>query len=373
MSDLAAVIAIAAACSGGVGVLAVLAAPLLRRRTLRQVFAAVAAVAVLAFVAGVVGTARAMFLSAHDFRVTLVVSATAGLVSLGVALLLARHVQRGSEVLRVAARELGDHGKYRAASFPATAELAALSAELEDASRKLEEVRRRERALDTSRRELVAWVSHDLRSPLAGMRAMAEALEDGVAPDPERYHKQIRVEVDRLNQMVDDLFELACIQAGALRLNKEPLSLSDVVSDTIAATDPLARAKDVQLSGHAAQPLTDVHGDVAELSRAVTNLVVNAIRHTPSGGTVVVDAAAHNGGASLRVTDSCGGLTTDELERLFDPARRGNGRTPSADRGAGLGLAIVRGIVEAHGGTVDVRNVGTGCRFELVLPGHTAD
>ena len=146
----------------------------------------------------------------------------AAVVSLATALLLGRWVVARSRALALAARSFGDGGDFAAPDGPATAELAALSRELAATSAKLAESRDRERALETSRRELVAWISHDLRTPLAGLRAMAEALEDGVAADPDRYLRQIRTEVERLNGMVGDLFELSRIHAGALALSPVP-------------------------------------------------------------------------------------------------------------------------------------------------------
>src|SRR5690606_10833027 len=147
-----------------------------------------------------------------------------------------------------------------------------------------------ERALERSRRDLVAWVSHDLRTPLAGLRAMAEALEDGVAEDPGRYHKQMRVEVDRLTRMVDDLFELSRIHADALQLSFSQVSLPDLVSDTLAGADALAKAKGIKLFGRAGNVPAWVRADQRELSRVMSNLVANAIQHTPDDGTVVVEA-----------------------------------------------------------------------------------
>jgi signal transduction histidine kinase len=222
--------------------------------------------------------------------------------------------------------------------------------------------------MERSRRELVAWVSHDLRTPLAGLRAMAEALEDNVAEDPEIYHTRIRQSVDRLTGMVDDLFELSRIHAGALRLSLEHIPLADLVDEAVVGADPLARARGVRLSADV-RTGRSVCVDVNEVSRALTNLVANAIRHTPSDGAVRVEATERDGRAVLAVVDACGGIPDDDLDRVFEVAWRGTAaRTPEPLAGAGLGLAIVRGIVEAHSGEVDVRNVVGGCRFEVRLP-----
>lgn len=298
--------------------------------------------AVVAVVVGVVATAERMFLSSHDLGVVLVVCAAAGVVAVVTGLVLARRVDQ----IELHSRELAEH-----------------QARAEEAER--------------TRRELVAWVSHDLRTPLAGMRAMTEALEDGVAPDPQRYFRQLRTEVDRLTGMVDDLFELSRINAGALQLVRERISLTDVVGDVVAAAAPLAAARGVRLAAEAEPGTSDtIDADERELRRAIANLVGNAIRHTPHDGTVQVTASVVNGTATVTVTDACGGIPDAELARVFEAGYRGDlARTPDPDGGAGLGLAIVQGIVNAHGGAVDVRNVSGGCRFEVLIPatgGETA-
>lgn len=236
------------------------------------------------------------------------------------------------------------------------------------------EARDRERAAEASRRELVAWISHDLRSPLSGIRAMAEALADGVVGEPDevaKYAQRINVEATRLTGMVDDLFELSRITAGALRLELTAVPLGDVVSDALSAQRPVARRNRVKVRA-SAQAWPVVAGSDPELARIVRNLVSNAIRHTPPDGTVAVDIGIDGQEALLAVDDACGGIPEDELGRVFDVAFRGSqARTPETGRttgGGGLGLAIVKGLVEAHRGRVEVHNHGQGCRFEVRLP-----
>jgi len=374
------IILIAGFWTGAVGAAGLLALRLLRGRSVRLKLITVAMTIVLAMAAGVLGTAQAMFLSRHDFVVVLVVCVAAGFVAMAMAVPLANSVSADSRALHTALRSLGEEeleGSAVQAPSPrptgrpaglATAELDLLNRELAATGVRLTESRERERALERSRREVVAWVSHDLRTPLAGLRAMAEALEDGVATQPELYHTRIRQSVDRLTGMVDDLFELSRIHAGALRLSLERISLAELVDDALVGADPLAKARGVRLSADVSTPLA-VQVDVGELSRALTNLVANAIRHTPSDGAVRIEAAAHGGHAVLAITDACGGIPDDDLDRVFEVAWRGTAaRTPEPQAGAGLGLAIVRGIVEAHAGEVDVRNVAGGCRFEMRLP-----
>ncbi|GAA3100954.1 HAMP domain-containing sensor histidine kinase [Streptomyces echinatus] len=315
---------------------------------------------------GTLAVAWAMFLSPHDLTVVTTVVAMAAVVSLVTALILGRWVVARSRELAMAARSFGDGGDFAAPAAPATAELAEVSRELAATSARLAESRERERMLETSRRELVAWISHDLRTPLAGLRAMAEALEDGVADDPDRYLKQIRAEVERLDGMVGDLFELSRIHAGTLPLSPSRISLYDLVGDALAGAGPLARAHGVRLVGDRVAPVP-VEVDAKEMSRVLGNLLVNAIRRTPADGTVAVVAERSPDGVVLSVTDGCGGIPEEDLPRVFDTGWRGtDARTPPA--GAGLGLAIVRGIVEAHQGRASVRNIPGGCRFEVTLP-----
>jgi signal transduction histidine kinase len=253
-----------------------------------------------------------------------------------------------------------------------TSELEQLRTELSNTASALADTRERERALESSRRELVSWVSHDLRTPLAGLRAMSEALEDGVVDDPSLYYKQIAAAVDRLSGMVDDLFDLSRLQAGAFSRDAEMIVLGDLVSDSVAALRPLATARGVTLTALADGAETTVHGNGPELNRALTNLIANAIRHTGTGTAVLVEVsrpAATTVAVSVR--DRCGGIPPADLPRIFDVGFRGEAaRTPRAGEavGGGLGLAITKGIVEAHGGSVGVTNTADGCVFELLIP-----
>jgi signal transduction histidine kinase len=315
-----------------------------------------------------------MFLSAHDLGVEMAVVGMSAVAALVPALLLARRVVAGSRALVAATATVGSDDGFTPPPDPPTSELAALGEALRVTSARLAESHRRERALESSRRELIAWISHDLRTPLAGLRAMAESLEDGVAEDPARYHRRIRTEVDRLTGMVDDLFELSRIHAGTLTLSLSRVSAYDLVDEALAGVQPLAREHGVRLVGGGVQP-EPVEVDGREMTRVLGNLLVNAIRATPADGTVAVAAWREGDDVVLSVSDGCGGIPEQDLPRVFDTGWRGGAaRTPRASAGAGdgsgagLGLAIVRGIVEAHAGRATVRNIQGGCCFEIVLP-----
>jgi signal transduction histidine kinase len=298
----------------------------------------------------------------------LVFAAAAGFV---VAWFIGRRISKASRLLLGAVQDVGESGVYVPPPATLPSEFSGLSDELAVAYDRLSRARERERALEASRRELVAWVSHDLRTPLAGLRAMAEALEDQVVVDPRtvgNYHTQIRREVDRLSHMIDDLFELSRIHAGALRLSRRMFGLEDLVAEVLASADPVARAKGVRLAGSAVRGMP-VYVDAAEFGRALRNLVINAIRHTPPEGTVEVLGDVQQGMGCVSVADACGGIPPGDLPRVFDVAFRGEqARTPGPQEGAGLGLSIARGIVEAHSGQIAVRNIGPGCQFLIRMP-----
>ncbi|WP_107486454.1 sensor histidine kinase KdpD [Streptomyces sp. MUSC 14] len=356
----------AAIGAGAAGLLGVAALRLLRNRSVALSLTVVAVVAVAAMLAGTMLVSWAMLLSDHDLWVVTMVCSIAAVVSLAVALVLGRSVVKGSQALAEATRALGDEGRFTPPSTAPTAELAQLVRELDATSGKLAASRERERALEESRRELVAWISHDLRTPLAGLQAMTEALEDGMVDDPGVYHARIRTEVERLSEMVGDLFELSRIQAGVLALNTARMSVYDLVGDAIAGADALAREHGVRIIGDGVEPVP-IEVDGREMSRVLANLLVNAIHRTPTDGTVAVSAREEGGSVVVSVTDGCGGIPSEDLPRVFDTGWRGtDARTPPA--GAGLGLAIVRGIVEAHSGRAAVHNVPGGCRFEVRLP-----
>ncbi len=377
-----------------------------RRAPVRRQAVLVALVSALATAAGALAAARAMFVSTHDLQALLVVMVAATTVGVLAAMHLGAQVGAASASLGDAARRIqgrddgadasrpgehagGEHagGEHRAgghgATEPAAAvsrpdpgdaplELARVAAELDAMQARLEAARRREHMLERSRRELVAWVSHDLRTPLAGIRAMVEALADGVVTDAEsvaRYYATMQAEADRLAGLVDDLFELSRIQAAALHLDVEPVALADLASDALALARPVAERKGVRLLGevHHQPPAVDL--SAPEMARVLRNLLDNAIRHTPAGQAVTMAVGTHDGHAYVSVQDTCGGIPDEELDHVFDLAFRSDAaRTPGDAGGAGLGLAIARGLVEAHSGQIAVLNDGGGCRFEVRLP-----
>jgi signal transduction histidine kinase len=209
------------------------------------------------------------------------------------------------------------------------------------------EARDAERRAEASRRALVAGLSHDLRSPLAGILAMTDALLDGVVHRPDEvagYLKRLHAESVRVAGMVEDLFELSRATSAALRLQRKRLALCEVGSDAVAAGT--AAGVDVQVRANDPDNWPIVLGSEPELTRVIRNLVGNAIRHTPPGGVVRIAAGTRGENAWLTVRDECGGIPQDELPRLFQAGFRGTAaRTPDARSGAGLGLTIAKALV----------------------------
>ena len=327
-------VGLSAAVALAVGLVGVAVVVALTRRSLGTAAVAAPVVVVIAVAAGVYASSRAMFLRPEDSTTVLLVLLAAVPVAAGLGGLVARRVIAADRV--------------------ATAERVQ---------------REHEARSESDRRELVAWVSHDLRTPLAGIRAISEAVEDGVAEDVPTAMQLVRDSVMRMDDLVDALLALSRLQADDPGLTMSEIDVGDLVSDTVAGLLPLARARDVRLTG-SATPGVRASLAAPEIQRAVANLVVNGIRHTPAGGAVETTVTAHGDDSVLvTVRDQCGGIPDILAARIFETGFRGTAaRTPGDGGGAGLGLAIVAGVAKAHRGTVSVANTTDGCRFTLHLP-----
>lgn len=350
---------------------------LLRRRSFRQLLTIATLIPVVAVVVTVMVNVELMFLSAHDSAVVLVALGTSLLLAVVMAYVVTRRLVQGSDQVGAGLLQLVDDatGSPAAALSPAPApvlpqEFAHVVADLVETRRTLAESRARERRAEQARRELVSFMSHDLRTPLAGLRALTEGLEDGVIVDPPRALAQMRGTVDRMSGLVDDLFALSRVQGKPESKPGTLISLTELITDvaTELAASAAARNIDLELDVPADDRLAVV-GTADDLTRALTNLVVNAIRHTDPGLRVeLLGRRTEGGGVQVAVVDSCGGIPEVNLRRVFDTGWRGTLSRSGDDGGAGLGLAIARGVVESHLGAIAVRNVEGGCRFEVDLP-----
>lgn len=364
---------------GGAGLLVLHA---LRDRSLRWQLAAAAVTPVLAVAASVAVNVQLMFLSAHDSGVIVVALLTSTLLALGAVWVVLRRITQGSEALGTGVSRLvadGTGAPVEPEPGPSgriIPELDRVRTELATARQTLAETRTQERNAERARRELVGFVSHDLRTPLAGLRALTEGLEDGVISDVPRAYAQMRSTVTRMSGLVDDLFALSRVEA-APEAERRPVALAELLADVAEELSPAAAAAEVTL---AAEVPTDdrlaVHGDADALTRAVANLLGNAVQHTAAGGRVEVRGTrAADDTVRVTVTDGCGGIPEADLGRVFDSGWRGSSERPGPDlatAGAGLGLTITQRVIAAHAGSVGVRNVDGGCRFTLELPSGQA-
>ena len=336
---------------------------------------------VVAFVV-VMGGSALMFLNRHDLTLLLLLLGFAAIISFAFGYAMTATIIGDLGNLASAARRLAAGDFAARAAAGGRDEIARLGQAFDQMAEQLQAAFQRERALEGGRRDLIAAVSHDLRTPLTTIRAMIEAITDGVVDDPHeirRYLGQIRGEVQYLGRLIDDLFELSQIESGALTLRLAPTRLADLVSATLGPYQAQARESDVRLEPAVPPDLPAVRADTARLGRVLRNLVDNALRHTPPGGAVRVAAqlvgeAGGRGALRVSVEDSGPGLSPEDRERVFDRFYRGQAaRTregnPQRAAGAGLGLAIARGIVQAHGGRIWAEPAATGgAAFRFTLP-----
>jgi signal transduction histidine kinase len=350
-------------------VAAAVAQPLLARSSIWWRLIAIAATAVVVSLANLAVLTRLMFVEPHDaaqVRVLLLYSMGTGV---GVALALARSSQAALRRVVATARRLGEGDlAARVGSLRAEPELELMAATLDDMAGKLERSLEKERAIEAMRRDLFTAVSHDLRTPLSSLKAMLEAIGDNVVEDVEgirRYTAHMRGAVDSLVALVDDLFELVQVEAGALAADPMKSSLAEVVRSALKSCEIQALEKGTKIE-------VDVRGAeqtlcASRLVRVFQNLLQNAIAHTPAAGTVRLWGRASDGRLFVSVSDTGAGLDGRHLQRVFepfyraDPARQGSG--------SGLGLALAKKIVESLGGSIAVESqLGRGTTFRMSLP-----
>jgi signal transduction histidine kinase len=339
-----------------------------------------------AFIAAAIGSgvallnvmvvAALMFLSTtHDLPLLLVLLLFSAIVTVYFSLRVASAIAGQIDAVAGGIAALAGGTYQTRIAETGSGEIAQLIRHLNELAALLERSDEHREALDRERRELTAAISHDLRTPLSSVRAMVEALDDGVIDEPaevKRYYAAMRREVERLNRMIDDLFELAQIDAGALRLSTRPIALQEIAAEVIDAMQAEARRDGVVLTLCAGRDLDEIPLDGARIERVIANLVRNALEHTQSGGRIELTIGRTVGWTELRVTDTGEGIDVADLSRIWERFYRGErsrGRGPRSSDGAGLGLAIVRGIVEAHGGQVAVTSrTGQGTTFVVRLP-----
>jgi len=316
-------------------------------------------------------TARLMFASYHD----LILATILLLFASGIAMVLGYFLSTGLtdriRALCLAAEEVAAGRLGTRVPVTGRDEMAGLAIAFNGMASQLEQAALQQRELDSLRRDLIAWAGHDLRTPLASVRAIVEALADGVVENPaeqQRYLRTAERDIRSLSELIDDLFELAQVDAGGLRLERGPNSLSDLISDTIESFSALAAQGGVTLGGSVESDMECVDMDVSKIGRVLANLTGNALRHTPRGGRVALRATRADGEIRVSVCDTGEGIRPEDLPHLFERFYRGEKSRSRETGGAGLGLAIAKGIVEAHGGRIWAENLsGQGACFMFTL------
>ena len=306
--------------------------------------------------------ARLMFASAHDLTLAMVLLLFSGIIATTFGIFVAASVTDGLRQLAQVARRLAQGNLSARAAVSGRDEVAQVAQSFNVMAAQLEETARQREELEAMRRDLVAWVSHDLRTPLTSIRALVEALSDGVVTDPEtvqRYYRTIRADVLSLNTLINDLFELAQFDAG-LVLEKSPYSLGDLISDALESFRGLSMVKNVEIVGSVGADVDPVLLNAPKLGRVLSNLLGNAVKYTPAGGRVEVSAARVGAWVRVTVADSGPGFLDADLPRVFEKFYRGEQARSRATGGAGLGLALARRIVEAHDGRIWAENRAEG-------------
>lgn len=315
--------------------------------------------------------ARLMFASQHDLLLAVVLLVFAGGMAMVLGTFFSNALAARIGAVEQSARRLATGDLTVRAPVQGNDELASLAAAFNDMASQLQAADLKQRELERLRSDLIAWVGHDLQTPLASIRAVLEALADRVVDDPDniqRYLQMAQRDVRSLSLLIDDLFQMAQLDAGGLQLDLAPNSLSDLVSDTLESFSTLAAQKAIHLSGEVAPAVDPVRMDAARIGRVLNNLVSNALRFTPPGGTVVVQARRDGPRVVVSISDTGEGIDPADLPHVFDQFFRGEKSRSRLTGGAGLGLAIAQGIVKAHGGEISADSQpGQGTHFTLSI------
>jgi signal transduction histidine kinase len=321
-------------------------------------------------------TARLMFTSRHDLLLATILLIFASGIAMALGLFLSSALADRIRLINQAARLISGGNLDVRVELRGRDEMAELAGTFNEMVTQLKAAEEKQLQLEGMRRDLISWVSHDLQTPLASMRAIIEALADGMVTDPqqvERYLATTRMHIRELSGMIDDLFQISQIDSGGLTLDRAQSSLVDLLSDTLESFSALAEERGVSLSVYVPPGIDSAYMDTRRIGRVLNNLISNSLRHTQPGGNVRVTAERAHGGVKVKVTDSGEGIAPEDLPYIFDRFYRGDKSRNRKTGGAGLGLAIARGIVERHNGTISVESrQGGGSTFCFTLPDDNA-
>ena len=340
-----------------------------RSGALRRSIGVLAGAIVLVVAIGVALSGRLMFLSTHDLELLWVVLGFALALGLVLAVTVPGLMTRDLEEMASAARRVGRGERGIRAGVDRNDEIGAAAAAFDDMLEKLEHAEEQRDRDEEVRRSLLAAIGHDLRTPLTALQAAVEALEDGMAPDPQRYLRSMRRDVAALAALVDDLFVLARLEAGDVELDLVGVDLAELADEAIEVLEPTALHREVGLRVDADGRVPAI-GSPEALGRVIRNLIDNAVRHAPAGTEVVVKVG-NGDGATVIVVDEGPGFSADFVDKAFLLFERSDPARARDTGGSGLGLAIARGFVQAHGGEIWAEQ-GPGGRVGFTLPAKQA-
>ena len=328
-----------------------------------------ALIGVLTALASIVITAQLMFISSHDLTLLILLLLFAIGVSAPFAMFASRLLADRVAVFSQAAGSMADGHLDTRVRVEGNDEIDRLAVSFNTMAARLEEANRLQVEAENARRQMIAAISHDLRTPLSSIQAMVEAIQDDVVDgETEQFYlSQILDEARDLTALINDLFELSRIDAGALRLQVEASPASLLIRDAVDTMQPKASKLDIRLEPATGCEAVQVLADTSQIQRVLFNLVENALRYTPVGGSVTLDAVESENEVVFSIEDTGPGIDAADLPHVFERFYRAD-RSRHDHGGAGLGLAIARGIVEAHGGRIWAGSGLNGARFSFALP-----
>lgn len=317
-------------------------------------------------------TSQLMFVSEHDFLLLALLLVFAGVLSASFGYLLAANITRSLDMLRESTQRVANGDFSVQVSLTELDELSDVADSFNRMAHELQNAFARQKELEQARRDLIAAVSHDLRTPLTSIGAMVEALADGVVTDQattQRYYASIGSQIENLSRLINDLFELAQLDTRQIELHLEPVNMNDLLSDVLETMQAQAGAKGVALKGIFSQDLPLIRAEFTKIQRVLFNLVQNAIRHTPAHGSIALATRKVPEGIQIDISDTGEGILPEDLPHVFDQFFRGEKSRSRETGGSGLGLTIARGIVEAHQGRIWVESqLDRGTCFSFILP-----
>ncbi len=346
-----------------------------RLGSLRRQALVTAALALSPLVVALAMFVQVMFVSGHDALLAGLAAAYSGLLGLSAGRLLSRHVMDDIDTLRAGLAAVGSGEREIHLRVGGADELAQVAAEVEAMVARLAAAEVRREDSEAARRSLIAAVSHDLRTPVTALRLLAEAVDDEIGDPAMRreYVRRLGVHIRALGGLIDDLFELTQMEAGAVAWTMRSIDLDELVEDTVAAMQPAAEAGGIAVAAQIDPALVPACANPERIQRVLFNLIQNAIRHTPADGSITVRATRAGEDVEIEVGDTGSGIAAADRERIFEPFQQGADRAARTDGSAGLGLAISRAIVEAHGGRIwVVDDEAAGARVRFSLPVATA-